>query len=51
MAALMSVLVLCFVNVLMYVLVTLVSMGMCMLIVIMATHLDSPPYSVLDILI
>lgn len=44
MAALVSVLVLCIVNMLMDVLFTLVGVGMLMLIIIMATHLGSPPF-------
>ncbi|MCX6674788.1 MAG: hypothetical protein NTY37_13535 [Methanothrix sp.] len=44
MAALVSVLVLCVVDVLMDVLFTIVSVCMCVLIIIMATHLDSPPF-------
>jgi hypothetical protein len=47
MAALMSVLVLCIVNMLVNMLFTIVNVGMLMLIVIMATHLNSPPFSVL----
>jgi hypothetical protein len=48
MAALVSVLVLCIVNVLMDVLFTVVGVSMLMLIIIMATHLDSPPFFCLD---
>jgi hypothetical protein len=44
MAALVSVLVLCVMDVLMGVLFALVSVGMLVLIIIMATHLDSPPF-------
>lgn len=44
MAALVSVLVLCIMDVLMGVLFALVSVGMLVLIISMATHLDSPPF-------
>ena len=49
MAALMRVLVLCIVNMLVDVGLAVVLMGMFMLIICMATHLDSPPVSVLII--
>jgi len=44
MAALVSVLVLCVMDVLMGVLFALVSVSMLVLIISMATHLDSPPF-------
>jgi hypothetical protein len=44
MAALMSVLVLCLVDVLVDVLLSRVLVCMFVLIIIMATHLDSPPF-------
>lgn len=40
----MSVLVLCIVNVLMNVLFAFMGVGMLVLIIIMATHLDLPPF-------
>ncbi|MCK9566296.1 MAG: hypothetical protein WA137_06115 [Methanothrix sp.] len=43
-AALVSVLVLCIVDMLMDVLFTIVSVCVFVLIIIMATHLDSPPF-------
>jgi flagellar biosynthesis component FlhA len=44
MAALVSVLVIPIVDMLMDVLFTIVSVGVFVLIIIMATHLDSPPF-------
>gem|GEM_PF-2817662 len=44
MAALMSVLVFCIVNVLMHMLLAIMLMSMFMLIICMATHLKSPPF-------
>ena len=50
MAALMRVLMLCIMNMLMDVILTLVLVCMFVLIICMATHLDSPPVSYLIIL-
>lgn len=44
MAALMSVLMIRIMDMLVDVLFTIVNVGMFMLIIIMATHLDSPPF-------
>ena len=45
MAALMSVLVLCIMNVLVHMLLAIMLMSVFMLIICMATHLKSPPFS------
>ena len=48
MAALVSVLVLCIVNVLVHVLFTRVIMGMFMLIIVMATHMEFTSFLAID---